>query len=204
MNRICLISAARIISAAIMAALLFLSAVSDVRKRVVPAACSRGLMLAALCVLVYEKSYAPAAYFIFAVLATGSRILKIPLFAGAILMMANTGEVSVPFILSLAAADLLFTLRIIGGGDAQLLFSMIAFGYGDRLMPLVIAAVTMAAGLFCILHHYGFKEAGSRLLHAALTLRSGNIGSDSERLRVPFACILFVSFLLYLFVSLKK
>ena len=198
------ISSVRMIAACVMSVLLLISAVSDFRKRVIPAACSRLLLITALFILVYEKSYWLAAYFIFAVLATGSRILKIPLFAGAVVLLANTGEESAPFIFSLAAADLLFSFGIIGGGDAQLLFSMLAFGYGNLLMPLVITAVTMGAGFICVLHRYGFREAGNRLISAAGTLRSGNIDSDSERLRVPLACVLFVSFLLYLFVSLRK
>ncbi len=197
-------SAVRIICAAVMAAMLLLSAISDVRKRTIPAAFSRVLLLTALCCLIYEKSYVSAAYFTFAVLATGSRNLKIPLFAGAILILANNGESYTPFICSLAAADLLFSCRIIGGGDAQLLFSMLAFGCGTWLMSVSIAAVTVAAGLFCVIGRYGFRKAGKRLILAAETLRTGNIVRDNERLRIPFACVLFISFLLYLFVSLEK
>ena len=201
MNRIFPI---RMIFAAVMAAALLLSAVSDVRKRVIPAVLSRFLLLAAACLLVYEKAYLRAGYFILAVLATGSRNLKIPLFTGAILILANKGESSLPFLFSLAAADLLFSFGIIGGGDAQLLFSMLAFDGQNWLMSVVVAAVTVAAGLFFLICRYGFVKAGKRLISAAGTLGSGNADSGSGMLRIPYACILFISFVLYLFVSLRK
>ena len=105
--------------------LLLISAVSDVKSRRIPKVCSYGLLLISLLRLIYDRQYVLAAYFALSVLATGSKGLKLLLYIGATAIFANKGEASYPLIFGLAAADLLFTLKIIGGGDAQLLFSML-------------------------------------------------------------------------------
>ena len=99
---------------------------------------------------------------------------------------------------------MLFSLRIIGGGDAQLLYALLAFGYQDWKMAASVSAVTLITGTAAVIRASGLQNAGKRILTAASNMRSGNIENDTARLRIPFAALLPASFLLYLFVSFRK
>ena len=184
--------------------LLCISGVCDVKNRRIPRFCSYGLLLISFLMLILEREYMLAAYFIFSILATELKWLRIPLLISAVIIFANIGETAAPLVFGLAAADMLFTLRLIGGGDAQLLYAIFTSGHQDWKMAAAVSAVTLIAGTAAVIRASGLKNAGKRILTAASNMRSGNIENDKARLRIPFAALLPASFLLYLFVSFGK
>ena len=191
-------------SASFMFILLAVSACADVKTKQIPVSCSYTLLLLSFIVLIHDGQYLPAAYYLLAVLSSGSRKMKTLLFTGAVIVWANSGNSAVPLIFGLAAADFLFALRIIGGGDAKLLFALLAFGCRNWIMGISISSVTLIAGCVMIFRIFGFRKAVSRMNSAADHLKSCTVGSDPERIRIPFAALLPFSFLLYLFVSFSK
>ena len=190
--------------AAVFFILLLISAVSDEKTRRIPKGCSYGLLLISLMLLIFEKQYVFAAYFTLAVFATGSKSLKLLLFIGATAIFANKGEAAFPLIFGLAAADLFFSMKIIGGGDAQLLFSMLGFGYKSWKMSASVSAVTLIVGLIVILYSRGSINLRERITFIKNSWKTGTIESDRSRIRIPFAVVLPMSFMLYSFVSFPK
>ena len=190
--------------AAVFFILLLISAVSDEKTRRIPKGCSYGLLLISLMLLILEKQYVFAAYFTLAVFATGSKSLKLLLFIGATAIFANKGEAAFPLIFGLAAADLFFSLKIIGGGDAQLLFSMLGFGYKSWKMAASVSAVTIIAGFVIILFPVRSINLKERITSIKESWKTGTIASDHNRIRIPFAVLLPLSFMLYSFVSFPK
>lgn len=184
--------------------MLIISAVSDVRTRRIPKICSYGLLLISLLRLVYDRQYVLAVYFALSVFATGSKSLKLFLYIGAAAIFANKGETSFPLIFGLAAVDLLFTLKIIGGGDAQLLFSMLGFGYQSWKMSASVSAVTIITGFVVILFSGRTINSKERITSIKDSWKTGTITSDHNRIRIPFAVLLPLSFMLYSFVSFPK
>ncbi len=193
-----------VISASIMFILLTAAAAADVRTRHIPVYCSYGLLLLSFIFLIRDKQYILAVYYMLAVFSTGNKKMKMVLFTGAVIVFANSGSSASPLVFGLAAADFLFALRIIGGGDAQILFSLLGFGYRNWIMGISVASVTFIAGSVLIFSSYGFKGAVSRANPAIGHLKSCTVESDRERIRIPFAALLPFSFLLYLFVSFSK
>ena len=181
--------------------LLCIAGVCDIKHRRIPRFCSYGLLFISFLMLILERKYILAVYFIVSILATGQKWLRIPLLIWAVIVFANTGEAAAPLVFGLAAADMLFSLRIIGGGDAQMLFALLGFGYQDWKMAASVSMITLIAGTAAVIRASGLKNAGKRILTAASNMRSGNIENDTARLRIPFAALLPASFLLYLFVS---
>lgn len=194
----------RIASCMAVFTLLCISGVCDIKHRRIPRFCSYGLLFISFLMLILERKYILAVYFIVSILATGQKWLRIPLLIWAVIVFANTGEAAAPLVFGLAAADMLFSLRIIGGGDAQMLFALLGFGHQDWKMAASVSMITLIAGTAAVIRVSGFRNAGERILSAASNMRSGNIENDTARLRIPFAAILPVSFLLYLFVSFRK
>ena len=191
----------RIVSCIAVLILLCISGVFDIKHRRIPRFCSYGLLLISFLMLIMEREYMLAAYFIFSILATGLKWLRIPMLVWAVIVLANVGENAAPLVFGLAAADMLFSLRIIGGGDAQMLFALLGFGYQDWKMAASVSMITLIVGTAAVIRASGLKNAGKRILTAASNMRSGNIENDTARLRIPFAALLPASFLLYLFVS---
>ncbi|MBQ4514839.1 MAG: hypothetical protein II969_17735 [Anaerolineaceae bacterium] len=184
--------------------LLLISAVSDVKTRRILKICSYGLLLISLLRLVYDRQYVLAAYFALSVFATGSKSLKLFVHIGAAVIFVNEGESSFPLVFGLAAADLLFTLKIIGGGDAQLLFSMIGFGYKSWKMAASVSAITIIAGFMIILYSSRSINLRERITSIKDSWKTGMITSDHNRLKIPFATLLPIAFLLYSFVLFSK
>ncbi|MBR3586406.1 MAG: hypothetical protein IKO00_10320, partial [Oscillospiraceae bacterium] len=89
--------------------------------------------------------YMLSVYFLLSVIAAGNKKLKPVLFVMAVIVFANKGELAFPLVFGLAATDILFSLKLIGGGDAQLLFSMLTFGWKSWRMACSIASVTEIA-----------------------------------------------------------
>ena len=142
----------------VMLTVLIISGISDLKTKRIPKACSYGLLLFSLLLLICRGEYMLSVYFLIAVLAAGNMKLKPVLFVMAVIVFANKGECAFPLVFGLAAADFLFSLKLIGGGDAQLLFSMLSFGWESWKMACSIAAVIIDAGTVSVIHLWGKKN----------------------------------------------
>ena len=191
-------------SAAIMFAALVISGISDFRTRRIPRICSYGLLLFSLFLLIYRKEYILSVYFVLAVLSAGNKKMKPILFVMAVIAFSNEGERAFPMVFSLSAVDFLFSMKLIGGGDAQLLFSMLSFGYSGWAMAISIAAIVMIVGTASVIHAFGLKGTISRLKTVSSSMKNGTVRSDRNRLKIPLGSLLPLAFLLYFFVSFPK
>ena len=190
-----------VFTGAVMFTALVISGISDLKTKRIPKACSHGLLLFSLLLLICRGEYMLSVYFLIAVLAAGNMKLKPVLFVMAVIVFANKGECAFPLVFGLAAADFLFSLKLIGGGDAQLLFSMLSFGWESWKMACSIAAVIIAAGTVSVIHVWGKKNIAGRIKAVSEHMKSGTVQADRNRLRIPFAALLPFAFLLYFFVS---
>ena len=187
----------RITAESLFFALLFFSGILDSKWRRIPRFYSYLLLILTFLRLLYEKKYMLSAYFAFSILSTGEKKLKIPLLIAAVVVFANTGGSAAPMIFGLAAADLLFSSKAIGGGDAQLLYAMLGWGHDNWKMAAAISAVTLVSGSVIMIRKFGIPETGKRILRAA----GLKAVKDADQFRIPYAVILPFSFILYLFVS---
>ena len=193
-----------VFTGAVMFTALVISGISDLKTKRIPKACSHGLLLFSLLLLICRGEYMLSVYFLIAVLAAGNMKLKPVLFVMAVIVFANKGECAFPLVFGLAAADFLFSLKLIGGGDAQLLFSMLSFGWESWKMACSIAAVIIAAGTVSVIHVWGKKNIAGRIKAVSEHMKSGTVQADRNRLRIPFAALLPFAFLLFFFVSFPK
>lgn len=195
---------AYVFTGAVMLTALVISGISDLKTKRIPKTCSYGLLLFSLLMLICRGQYMLSVYFLIAVLAAGNMKLKPVLFVMAAILFANEGERAFPLVFGLAAADILFSMRLIGGGDAQLLFSMLCFGWESWKMACSIAAVIIFAGTASVIHAWGIKNTAGRIKVVSGHIKSGTVQEDQNRLRIPFAALLPFAFLLFFFVSFPK
>ena len=193
-----------VFTGAVMFTALVISGISDLKTKRIPKACSYGLLLFSLFLLICRGVYMLSVYFLIAVLAAGNMKLKPVLFVMAVIVFANEGERAFPLVFGLAAADFLFSLKLIGGGDAQLLFSMLTFGWKSWRMACSIGAVIILAGTASVIHAQGIKNIAGRIKAVSEHMKSGTVQEDQNRLRIPFAALLPFAFLLFFFVSFPK
>ena len=193
-----------VFTGAVMFTALVISGISDLKTKRIPKACSHGLLLFSLLLLICRGEYILSVYFLLSVIAAGNKKLKPILFVMAVIVFANKGELAFPLVFGLAATDILFSLKLIGGGDAQLLFSMLTFGWKSWRMACSIAAVIIVAGTFSVIHAWGIKNIAGRIKAVSEHMKSGTVQTDRNRLRIPFAALLPFAFLLFFFVSFPK
>ena len=193
-----------VFTGAVMFTALVISGISDLKTKRVPKACSYGLLFFSLLLLICRGEYMLSVYFLIAVLAAGNMKLKPVLFVMAVIVFANKGELAFPLVFGLAATDILFSLKLIGGGDAQLLFSMLTFGWKSWRMACSIGAVIIFAGTASVIHAQGIKNIAGRIKAVSEHMKSGTVQEDQNRLRIPFAALLPFAFLLFFFVSFPK
>ncbi len=193
-----------VFTGAVMLTALVISGLSDLKTKRIPKACSYGLLLFSLFLLICRREYMLSVYFFLAVLTAGNIKLKPVLFVMAVIVFSNEGDRAFSLVFGLAVADFLFSTRQIGGGDAQLLFSMLSYGFGSWKMLFSIAAVIVIAGTASVIHVWGIINAVSRIKEVSAHMKSGTLQADQNRLRIPFAAFLPFAFLLFFFVSFPK
>lgn len=193
-----------LITGAIMFAGLVVSGISDLKTKRIPRACSYGLLLFSLLLLIYRKEYMLSAYFVLAVLAAGNKKVKPILFVMVVIVFSNMGERAFPLVFGLSAVDFLFSMRLIGGGDAQLLFAMLSFGCSSWKMVIAVAAVVILLGIGAVIYAFGIRKSISRIKTVSSFMKNGTVQSDRDRLKIPFASLLPFAFLLYFFVTFPK
>ena len=193
-----------LVAGAIMFTTLVISGISDFSTRRIPRVCSYGLLIFSLFLLIYRREYILSVYFVLAVLAAGNKRLKPILFVMAVIVFSNKGERAFPLVFSLSAVDFLFSIKVMGGGDAQLLFSMLSFGYSSWEMAFSIAAVVLIVGTASVIYAFGIKDFISRFKTVSSCIKNGTVRSDRNRLKIPLASLFPFAFLLCFFVSFPK
>ena len=193
-----------LITGTVMFAGLVVSGISDLKTKHIPRACSYGLLLFSLLLLIYRKEYMLSAYFVLAVLAAGNKKVKPILFVMAVIVFSNMGERAFPLVFGLSAVDFLFSMRLIGGGDAQLLFAMLSFGCSSWKMVIAVATVVIFFGIASVIHTFGIRKSISRIKTVSSFMKNGTVQSDRDCLKIPFASLLPFAFLLYFFVTFPK
>ena len=180
--------------------LLIVASVSDIKTRKIPSYCSYPIMILAMVLFILDKEYLLIPVFILAVLGTGNTIFRIAYIVLSVVLVANRGEWLVPLIAGLVIGDIFFSMRLIGGGDAQLLFGMLAYAYRGWGMLIIIAAITIVSGFVLIIKNRG--KAKNRILEILKNLKKGTIGKDTSRIQIPYAIVLCLSMSIYMVVQI--
>lgn len=179
--------------------LLIVASVSDIKTRKIPSYCSYPIMILAMVLFILDKEYLLIPLFILAVLGTGNTIFRIAYIVLSVVLVANRGEWLVPLIAGLVIGDIFFSMRLIGGGDAQLLFGMLTYAYRGWGMLIIIAAITIVSGFVLIIKNRG--KAKNRILEILKNLKKGTIGKDTSRIQIPYAIVLCLSMAIYMVVQ---
>ena len=179
--------------------LLIVASVSDIKTRKIPSYCSYPIMILAMVLFILDKEYLLIPLFILAVLGTGNTIFRIAYIVLSVVLVANRGEWLVPLIAGLVIGDIFFSMRLIGGGDAQLLFGMLTYAYRGWGMLIIIAAITIVSGFLFIIKNRG--KAKNRILEILKNLKKGTIGKDTSRIQIPYAIVLCLSMAIYMVVQ---
>lgn len=179
--------------------LLIVASVSDIKTRKIPSYCSYPIMILAMVLFILDKEYLLIPLFVLAVLGTGNTIFRIAYIVLSVVLVANRGEWLVPLIAGLVIGDIFFSMRLIGGGDAQLLFGMLAYAYRGWGMLIIIAAITIVSGFVLIIKNRG--KAKNRILEILKNLKKGTIGKDISRIQIPYAIVLCLSMAIYMVVQ---
>ena len=179
--------------------LLIVASVSDIKTRKIPSYCSYPIMILAMVLFILDKEYLLIPLFILAVLGTGNTIFRIAYIVLSVVLVANRGEWLVPLIAGLVIGDIFFSMRLIGGGDAQLLFGMLTYAYRGWGMLIIIAAITIVSGFVLIIKNRG--KAKNRILEILKNLKKGTIGKDTSRIQIPYAIVLCLSMARYMVVQ---
>ncbi|MBQ6520230.1 MAG: prepilin peptidase [Anaerolineaceae bacterium] len=195
-------SAIKIIAGCVILVLLGISAKHDMNTRRIPAWCSLTVMLISFILLLIERKWFAAAYLVIAVFGTGSSLFRILSILFAVITIANTPENAVPMVTGLILGDVFFATRMIGGGDAKLLFGLAAYSWNNWGMLICIAAVTIVFGIYYICKNKKGISIMPRLKEVTQNMKKGKITDDKKRLTMPFGVVLFISALLYAFVQL--
>ena len=179
--------------------LLIVASVSDIKTRKIPSYCSYPIMILAMVLFILDKEYLLIPLFVLAVLGTGNTIFRIVYIVLSVVLVANRGEWLVPLIAGLVIGDIFFSMRLIGGGDAQLLFGMLAYAYRGWGMLIIIAAITIVSGFVLIIKNRG--KAKNRIIEILKNLKKGTIGKDTSRIQIPYAIVLCLSMAIYMVVQ---
>ena len=177
--------------------LLVLSSFADIKTKKIPAFCSYSIMLIAMALFAVERKYLLIPFFILSVLGTGSMPVRIAALFFAVVLTANYGEWLLPFVIGLILGDIFFAAGIIGGGDAQLFFGMMAYAYNGWGMLIIVGCCTIISGLCAVLvRKTGFFSTG-RMKEMLANMSKGTVKDDLSREQIPFAVVLTVSAIIY-------
>ncbi|MBQ6519280.1 MAG: prepilin peptidase [Anaerolineaceae bacterium] len=185
----------RVIGGAVIIVLLIIASVEDTKTRKIPAYCSYPIMLIAMALFAFDREYLLIPFFILAVLSTGSFLLRVLMIIASVILIANKGEWLIPLIFGFVIGDIFFATGLIGGGDAQLLFGMIAYAYRGWGLLIITAACTMITGVIFIARNG--KGNPGRFRELMVNLGKGTVSTDESRIRLPFAVVLCLSFVIY-------
>ncbi len=182
-----------------LSSLLVFAAVSDVRSRRIPLPVGLGLLCSSLVLILRQGHFIEAGFLVLAVIGSRGGWWSLLVWVAAIVMTANLGqEGSLPMVVGLMAFYVLFKLRWIGGGDAQVGYALVAFAR-DWTILYYLAGILVPVGLFLVFRRYGFLKAFSRLWTVTRSLFKAS-PADPEAIRTPWALWAAIGGLAYIFI----
>ena len=179
----------KILYGLVSAALLW-SAVADVRARRVPRMAGWGVLAAGLGALLVGERWLGALLYISLIAGSGYRGSLPVLGLGGLgaIAIANTAD-STPLAVGLGYVFIMFRLRWLGGGDAQLAMGLVAIAR-DWMMLGYLFGVYILVAVVVMLARRGLAGSARRWRWVAGHLAGAE--SDPEAIRVPwaaFACL---------------
>ncbi len=177
--------------------LLVMSSFADIKTKKIPAFCSYSIMLIALVFFAVDRKYYLIPFFILAVLGTGSMVVRIVALFVAVVLMSCYGAWLLPFVIGLILGDIFFATGIVGGGDAQLFFGMMAYAYNGWGMLIIVGCCTIISGLYIVIARKSRFFSAARMKEMFSNMNKGTVKDDLSREQIPFAVILTVSAMIY-------
>ncbi len=171
--------------------LLIYGSVSDVKHRRIPLWTGIASVVLGLVSLLYGRHYWMAIFFAAGVFAPSYPLLQVLMLVLVFPIYSVEGAACLPFVLGLLLILYFFKMKMIGGGDTQMLFGMYGIAYRGWTLSLLIAAITILTGVFTSIKVFGFKKAMSRLpIIAKSMFRKNEIEHDTEKIKTPFLLVL--------------
>ena len=183
----------------VLSSLLIFSAYSDFRTRKIPFAAGIGLLLTAAIILCLQKMYWEAFFLVAAVLGSRGGLWSLLSYLVAIFLIGVVGESNaLPMIVGILLFNLMFSMRWIGGGDAQVAFALIAVAH-DWTMLYLVLGMAVLAGLVLVFRKYDLKSGLSRLWVVTRRLNKDS-SSDDDAIRSPWIIWASLGGMIYLYL----
>lgn len=181
--------------------LLIWAGVRDLKTGSLPRLTTFGLLGLALLWLCLQSLWWEAAFFVLAVLSPVKGIKDIvPILAGiGLLAIRSLDATTMIFVLTVLGARFLASIKVFGGGDAQLMVALSALTRSLSFL-VVLAAVYVLVVLILSLIRFGFVGSMRRMPVVAKNLLNKTVESDNEKIRTPWAATAALSGMLYLWV----
>ena len=171
--------------------LLIIGSISDVKHRRIPLWLGIASVVLGLVSLLYGKHYWMAVFFAVGVFAPSFPLLQVLMLVLVFPIFSAEGAACLPFVLGLLLILYFFKMKMIGGGDTQMLFGMYGIAYRGWTLSILIAAITILTGIFTSIKVFGFKKSISRIpIIAKSMFRKNEIEHDAEKIKTPFLLVL--------------
>jgi len=178
-------------------ALLAWAALTDARTRKIPVAAGLGVLGVGLAVLVWERWYLGALYYLIAIWSTRGGVWRYVVGAASLVMLWTNGWEAVPFVIGVLFVALLFWMKWFGGGDAQLAVGLIGIGH-DWVVLGVLFGLTILVGLvLTVVRQGGVGEAARRMVWVA---RHMSEPADEQAIHTPWAIVAAIAGASYLWM----
>ena len=189
----------RIVMYMVLSSLLVYSAYSDYRTRRIPFGVGLGLLLTAAVILVIEKMYWEALFLVVAVIGSRGGMWSLLVYLSAMLLFGAKGETAaLPMVVGILLFNFMFSMRWIGGGDAQVAFALIAVGH-EWMMLYLVLGFAVVAGLVMVFRKYDLKGGLSRLWVVTRRLNKSS-EKDENAIRSPWIIWAAIGGMCYLYL----
>ena len=169
----------------------------DVRTRKIPAPAGFGMLGLGLLVLLWEKWYIGAAYFVLAIWCTRGRGWQYLLLAGSAVMLWTYQWEGAPLVAGVLLVATIFWMKWFGGGDAQLGMGLIGVGHDWLVLGLVFGLTILVGIVMTVVRRGSVTEGVRRLVWVARNLSAE---PDSDAIRTPWAVVAAVGGIVYLWL----
>jgi Flp pilus assembly protein protease CpaA len=183
--------------AALGTAALAWAAGADVKTREIPAPAGFGMLGLGVLVLLLEKWYVGAAYFVLAIWCTRGKGWQYLLLVGSAVMLWAYQWQAAPLVVGVLLVTMIFRMKWFGGGDAQLAMGLVGVGHDWLVMGLVFGLTILVGIVTVIVRRGSVTEGARRLLWVARNL---NAQPDSDAIRTPWAVVAAIGGVAYLWL----
>ncbi|MEW6567696.1 MAG: hypothetical protein AB1449_05930 [Chloroflexota bacterium] len=173
------------------------AAAADVKTRKIPAPAGFGMLGLGLLVLLVEKWYVGAAYFVVTIWCTRGKGWQYLLLVGSAVMLWAYQWQSAPLVVGVLLVAMIFWMKWFGGGDAQLAMGLVGVGH-DWLVLGLVFGLTILVGIAMTVARRGSVTEGARRL--VWVARNLSAEPDGDALRTPWAVIAAGAGVVYLWL----